>query len=219
MAHPEKAVRVGGMWLAAASFLMIIVLAFHGPIAQDLGDQMTRIADAARRWSIVHWTAAAALSMYAVASLIILTSVSRLVESGWTISAWAVIFVGSLWTITTAVTETTVVASAAVAGNYDTFEVWWSFAEGKANGFVFLALAVAVIASNEARHSASTTPTWFSWMGTVAGILSFVGWALGMWLVIGIGNLLWVLSTIVMSLWTFWFGVALVRHYSSLAAA
>lgn len=58
MTHTNKAVQVGGTWLAIASFLMIAVLVFHGPIAHDLNDQMTRIADAALRWSVVHWIAA-----------------------------------------------------------------------------------------------------------------------------------------------------------------
>ncbi|MBA2457736.1 MAG: hypothetical protein H0V43_02130 [Gemmatimonadales bacterium] len=190
---------------------MIAALGFHGPIAPDLNDQMTRIADAALRWSVAHWIAAAALSLYAVTGLIMLTSGSRLTEGWWTMTAWAVISVGALWTMTTAVAETTVVANAAVSGSNETFEAWWAFAEGKANGFAFLALAVAVIAGNEARTSEGLTPTWSAWTAAVAGIASFAGWALGMWFGVGIGNLLWVASSIVMSAWTLWFGVVLTR--------
>lgn len=211
MTHTNKSVQVGGTWLAIASFLMIAVLVFHGPIAPDLGDQMTRIADAALRWSVVHWIAAAALSLYAVAGLIMLTSRSRLTEGWWTMTAWAVISVGALWTITTAVAETTVVANAAVSGSNETFEAWWAFAEGKGNGFAFLALAFAVIAGSEARSPEGVTPTWSAWTGVVAGVASFASWILGMWFGIGIGNLLWVVSTIVMSMWTLWFGAILMR--------
>jgi hypothetical protein len=45
----------------------------------------------------------------------------------------------------------------------------------------------------------------------VAGVVSFTGWALGMWFGIGFGNLLWVISSILMSAWGVWFGVALAR--------
>lgn len=211
MTHPNKSVQVGGAWFAIASFLMIVVLGFHGPIAPDLSDQMTRIADAALRWSVVHWIASGALSLYAVAGLIMLTSRSRLTEEWWTITAWAVIPVGALWTVTTAVVETTVVANAAVSGSNEIFETWWAFAEAKGNGFAFLALAVAVIAGNEARSSRGATPTWSAWTGMVAGVASFASWALGMWFGVGIGNLLWVVSTIVMSVWTLYFGVVLMR--------
>lgn len=211
MPHTRNAVQVGGAWLAIASFFMIAALGFHGPIAPDLDDQMTRISDAAVRWSVVHWIAAAALSLYAVSGLVVLTAQSRLTDGWWTMTAWAVIAVGALWTMTTAVAETTVVANAAVSGSSETFNTWWAFAEGKANGFAFLALAVAVIAGNEARSPEGTTPTWSAWTAMVAGIASFAGWALGMWFGLGIGNLLWVASSIAMSVWTLWFGVILMR--------
>lgn len=63
MTHTDEAVRVGGAWLAIASFLMILALGLHGPIAADPGEQMTRIAEGAVRWSIAHWIAAAGLSL------------------------------------------------------------------------------------------------------------------------------------------------------------
>lgn len=215
MAHTRMAVRVGGTWLAIASFLMVAVLAFHGPIAPDLNDQMKRIADGAVRWSVVHWIAAAALSLYALTGLVVLTSGSRLTEGWWTMTAWAVLSVSALWTMTTAVAEATVVTNAAVSGAKETFEAWWSFAEGKATGFSFFALAVAVIAGNEARSSKRATPAWSAWVGMVAGVASFAGWALGMWFGVGLGNLLWVASSIFMMLWTLWFGVALLRSQAN----
>lgn len=117
----------------------------------------------------------------------------------------------ALWTMTTAVVETTVVTEAAVSGDEEAFAAWWALAEGKGNGFAFLALAVAVIAGREARDPAGATPAWAASIAVLAGVGSFAGWALGMWLGIGIGNLLWAGSSIVMTLWTLWFGVALLR--------
>lgn len=167
MQKPERAVRVGGTWIALASLLMIVVFATHGPIAHDLNEQMTKISGAGLRWSLVHWTAAAALSLYAVGALILMTSQSELTEGFWTLTGWAVICVGCLWTVTTAVAETTVVTEAARAGNEQTFFAWWAFAEGKATGFAFVALAIAAIAAHEARRAAGATPAWAARVGMV----------------------------------------------------
>lgn len=211
MRRTNSKVRVGGTWLAVASSLMIAVLALHGPISPDLNEQMTRIATGATVWVVAHWIAAAALSLYVVAGLVVLTSESRLTEGWWGTTAWAVLPVGALWTLTTAVAEATVVTEAATTGNVEVFEAWWAFAEGKATGFAFLALAVAVIAGKDAQSAERATPAWSALTAMVAGIASFTGWALGMWFGIGLGSLLWVVSSILMSVWTVWFGIALTR--------
>jgi len=91
MRRTNGAVRVGGTWLAIASALMIAVLALHGPIAPDHNVQMTRIADGSTVWSVAHWIAAAAFSLYTVAGLVVLTSEARLTEGWWTMTAWAVL--------------------------------------------------------------------------------------------------------------------------------
>jgi hypothetical protein len=211
MQRTNSKVRVGGTWLAVASALMIAVFALHGPISPDLNEQMTRIATDPTRWLVAHWIAAAGLSLHVVVGLLILTSESRLTGGWWAATAWAVLPVGALWTMTTAVAEATVVTNAAVSGNSEVFDAWWAFAEGKATGFAFLALAVAVIAGNEAQSGERVTPAWSARTAMVAGIASFTGWALGMWFGIGLGSHLWVASSILMSAWTVWFGVALTR--------
>lgn len=211
MNQTDMSVRVAGAWLAVASFLMVVVFGLHGPIDPDLAVQMAKVADAPIRWAVVHWMAAAALSFYAVTGLVVLTSRSRLTGSGWSLTAWAVLTVGALWTMTTAVAETTVVTQAAVSGSGEAFEAWWTFAEGKANGFAFLALALAVVAGKEARDPAAATPTWSAWTAMGAGGASFAGWTLGMWFGVGFGNMLWVAASLVMSLWSLYFGIVLMR--------
>ena len=126
-------------------------------------------------------------------------------------TAWAVLTVSALWTMTTAVAEATVVTHAAVAGAKEMFEAWWAFAEGKASGIAFFALAVAVISGNEAQSSERAVPAWSAWIAMVSGVASFAGWALGRWFGIDFGNLLWVASSVLMSVWTLWFGFALMR--------
>jgi hypothetical protein len=211
MPHTNTAVRVAGTWLAIASSLLIAALVVHGPLAPELNDQMKKIADGAMAWSVIHWVSAASLSLFAVTGLIVLTSGSRLAEDWWTMTAWAVLTVSALWVMTTAVVEATVVTNAAIAGDMAIFEAWWAFAEGKASGIAFFALAVAVISGNEAQNSERAVPAWSAWIAMVAGVASFSGWALGRWFGVDFGNLLWVASSVLMGVWTLWFGFALMR--------
>ncbi len=212
MSNPEIALRASGTWLATGAGLLALALIFHGPPSPVIAEQMQIIAEGTARWSIVHWMAAASLSCFAVAGLIVLTSGSRLTGDWTTISAWAVLAVGALWTMTTAVAEATAVTHAAASNNQELFEAWWKFSEGKANGFAFLALAVAVIAGTEAIDADGATPTWAAWVGTAAAIVSFLGWVLGSWINIGIGGPIWVASSLVMGVWILWFGVTLARE-------
>jgi hypothetical protein len=211
MRRTNGGIRVGGAWLAIASCLLIAGLALHGPIAPDLSDQMSMIANDPTRWVVAHWITAAGMSLYAVAGLVVLTSGSRLTEGWWTNTAWAVLPVTALWVLTTAVAEATVVTNAAVSGNSEVFGAWWAFAEGKATGIAFLVLAIAVIAGNDAQSAEGFTPTWSAWTAMVASLASFTGWALGMWFEIGFGSVLWLVSSILMSVWTVWLGIALTR--------
>ena len=211
MPYSNTAVRVAGTWLAVASSLLIAALVGHGPLAHDLSDQMKRIADGAMTWTVIHWVSAASLSLYAVTGLIVLTSGSRLAGGWWTMTAWAVLTVSALWTMTTAVAEATAVTNAAVAGAKEMFEAWWAFAEGKASGIASFALAVAVISGNEAQSSERAVPAWSARIAMVSGVASFAGWALGRWFGIDFGNLLWVAFSVLMSVWTLWFGFALRR--------
>ena len=206
-------VRTAGAWLAVASVLMIAVLVLHGPIAPDPADQMTRIAEAPSRWRLAHWLAAASLSGYALTGLLALTARSRLTAMGATSSAWAVVTVGALWTLTTAVAEATAVTRAVTDGNRAIFEAWWAFAEGKATGFAFVALALAMIAVADARSADGLTPRWSAGFGAMAGVASFAGWALGMWLGVRPGSVLWVVASVLMSVWTLAFGLGLRRRY------
>lgn len=211
MPHTYTAVRVAGTWLAVASLFLIVALVFHGPLAPDLIEQMKRVSGGASGWSMVHWFSAASLSLYAVAGLVVLTSGSRLAGGWWTMTAWAVLTVSALWTMTTAVVEATVVTNAAQSGAREVFEAWWAFAEGKATGIAFLALAFAVISGNEARTPDRAVPAWSAWIALGAAALSFSGWALGRWFGVNFGNLLWVISSVFMCIWVLWFGTALMR--------
>jgi hypothetical protein len=218
MMHKGEATRVAGAWLVVASVLLVITLVFHGPPEPIVGDQMTVIADNPTRWVAVHWTAAAALSFFAVAGLIVLGAGSRLTESGWTLSAWAVLPVGVLWTLITAVAEATAVTDAAVTGDQTTFAAWWTFSEGMGNGFAALALCVAIIARNEMQAAERATPKWAAGVAVAAGLASFAGWALWSWIDLGFGAPIWVASSILMCLWLLWFGTGLARAETTAAA-
>ncbi len=210
MSRSEQRMRVAGAWLALASITLVLALVFHGPPSPDLGMQMTHIADGSLRWSIVHWAAAASLSSFAVASLIVLTADSRLTQDWLTLSAWALLPVGALWTTSTAVAEATVIFDAAIAGDRQVFDPWWKYAEGRANGFAVMALAFTAIAANEARSAQGGTPQWASRVAAIAGAASFIGWVLGSWLDLAFGAPIWLGGSIVMCLWLAWFGVWLL---------
>jgi hypothetical protein len=64
MTSDQSGLRAAGLWLAAASLLLVGALTFHGPLHPDLEVQMTRIAESASRWAAVHWTAAASLLLF-----------------------------------------------------------------------------------------------------------------------------------------------------------
>ena len=210
MTSDQTGVRAAGAWLAGASLLLALALAFHGPLHPELEVQMTRMAGSASRWAAVPWTAAASFSCFAVAAVLVLVSGSRLTSTGKTISAWAVVLVGAL-----AVTEVTVIAALAASGDLSQFEAWWSFAEGNGNGFSLPAVAVAVIAWNETKEPQRLVPKWSAAVGAGAGLASFTGWALGVWFDIGPANLLWVFASEVMCVWLAWFGTVLASTSQS----
>lgn len=211
MTNDRTGLRAAGAWLAGGSFLLALALSFHGPLHPDLDVQMTRIGESASRWAVVHWIAAAAFSSFAIAAVLVLVSRSRLTGTARTASAWAVVLVGALWTLTTAVTEVTVLADLAASRDRAQFEAWWSLAQGYGNGFSMLALAVAVIAWNEYRDPRRLVPKWSAGVGAGAGLASFAGWALGVWLGIGPANLLWLVASGGMCVWLVWLGTALAR--------
>jgi len=211
MTHKGEATQAAGAWLAVASVLLTATLVFHGPPEPIASDQMTVIASSPTRWIAVHWMAAAALSFFAVAGFIVLGAGSRLTESGWTLSAWAALPVGALWTLITAVAEATAVTHAAVTGNEASFAAWWIFSEGMANGFAVLALCVAIIAGNEMQTVEGATPKWAAMIAVFAGLASFIGWALWSWIDFGFGAPIWLASSILMCLWLLWFGTGLAR--------
>ena len=115
------------------------------------------------------------------------------------------------WTLTTAVTEVTVIADLATSRDLAQFEAWWSFAEGHGNGFSMLAVAVAIIAWNEYPDPHRLLPRWSAAIGAGAGLASFAGWALGVWLDVGPANLLWLLASVVMCVWLAGLGTVLAR--------
>lgn len=211
----ETGVRVAGAWLVVGSVIWVPALALHPPLPPDMGDFMERVADTGTRWVVAHWLAAIALSIFALASLIVLAATSRLTRGGLGITAWALLPVAALWVSTTAVAEATVISSSAVSGDVVTFAAWDAFAEGRAMGFLGIALAVTLIALSEARAAQAAVPDSVAWIGVAVGVVAFVSWLLGRPVLgLGIGGPLFVVSAVVMGLWIFWFGVGLVRASS-----
>ncbi len=207
----DTRVSVVGAMLAIGSLLLVVGFVLHPPPAPNPAEFMATIAENPTRWVAAHGLTAISLSVFVIAGLIMLTSGSRFTQHWWTVSAWAVLIVSALWTTTAAVVEATAITQAAIADDVATFEVWTAFAEVHSAAFLFFVLAAAVIAGHEARSAYQTTPVWASWFGAVAGVGAFGGMILVFVLGIALGGLVWLASTIVMSMWLLWFGVALVR--------
>jgi hypothetical protein len=210
--HTETGLRVAGLWLAVGSSVFVPALAFHPPLPTETAAFMEQVAETDTRWVVVHWLAAAALTIFALTSLIVLAARSRLTSGAIGLSAWALLPVAALWISTTAVAEATVISSSAISGDTATFEAWDAFAEGRAMGFFGFALAVALIAVNELRTARPATPVWAAWIGAAGGVAGFASWLLGR-AVLGfaIGGPLLVLSSVAMGLFLLYLGASLAR--------
>lgn len=206
---PDPRVRAAGLWLATGAAALAGALVLHGPLDPDLEIQMGHVADGHTRWAGVHWTAAVALSLFAAAGVAMLSARTGRIRGSATRSAWAVLTLGALWTMTTAVAEATTITHLAIQGDLAQFEAWWHFAEGKSNGFMVLACAVLIIASADTRDPNPLLPRWGSVAGAVFGAGSASGWVLGSWLGLAFGSPIWVISSLLMCLWMAWFGKAL----------
>jgi hypothetical protein len=169
---------------------------------------MQRVAEGHTRWALVHWAAAVALFLISGSGFLNLIDQSTGGSSTALRSAWLVLALGALLTVSTAVSEATVVSAAAHEGDKATFVSWWAFAGGMANGFFALALASAFIALAEARSNARSMPTWSCAGGAIFGLLSAVGWSFGQQLGLQIGGPIWLISTVLMCIWLAWFGFA-----------
>lgn len=209
-------ITTAGIWLASGAGLLGAALILHGPPDPDLAVQMEIIAHEHGRWSGAHWLAAVALSLFTAAGLMMMTGQSRHVDSIVTRSAWAVLTLGALWTMTTAVAEATAVTTAALAGDQAAFTAWWNFSSGKANGFMGLACAVVLIALAESRQTATSMPRMVSLAGAAAAAGSAVGWVLNMWIGVAIGGPIWLISSLLMCVWLVWFGRTLASAKSSM---
>lgn len=200
--------RTARLWLGAGASLLVAALIFHGPPDPDLTVQLHHVADGSDRWSIVHWTAAISLFLISGAAFLTLLGAAAGAAMTGHPGAWMVMALGGLTTFTTAVSEATVVAAAAHAGDQAAFDTWWAFSSGMANGFFALAIAVGLIALAELLAEDGRLPKWAAAIGTATGFLSALGWSLGEQLGIAIGGPIWLISTIVMCLWLIWFALA-----------
>ncbi len=200
--------RTARLWIGMGAALLSVALVFHGPPDPDLSVQLHNVADGSHRWSIVHWTAAVSLFLISGGAFLALSGRA----AGETLpghpGAWMVMALGAMATFTTAVTEAAVVAEAAHHGDQATFDIWWAFSSGMANGFFALAVATGFIALAIARAGNREMPRWVAAIGSVAGFLSALGWTLGEHMGVWIGGPIWLISTLVMCLWLVWFGLA-----------
>lgn len=215
--HTNSAVRTAGIWLIIGAAIWVPALALHPPLPSETAEFMERVAEVDNRWVTAHWLAAISLSIFALTSLIVLGARSWLTRDGLGMTAWALLPVAALWVATAAVAEATVISRSAISGDIETFRAWDAFAEGRAMGFLGLALAISLIAANELRaRGEAALSSLEAWIGVIAGAVGIVSWLLGRPVLgLAIGGPLFVLSAVAIGVWLFWFGVCAVRSSSS----
>lgn len=212
----DNRTRVGGAWLAIGAILSLSGLLLHPLTSPEPSEVMAAIAAAPTQWMAAHWLSVIGASLLVIGGLIVLTTDSRLIDKWWTMTAWAVVILASIGIGTAGLVEAAVSTAAALEGDTATFEAWWVFALAIAPAFGVMEIALGVVAYNEARNGAETTPVWASWIGALAGLSAAVAYAL---LLLGIApmvtGILFFAATIVLFLWVLWFGVALARTEAS----
>lgn len=205
----------GGIFLCIGGLLLAIILPVHGPTYADLSVQMEHIAHGHGQWAIVHWSAALALVLMAGAGFFYFVETLLGRRQGAPAGAWLMLALGSLLTIGTAVAEATAMSVAAENGDLETFLIWWPFASGLGNGFMVVALAVAVIAFSSAKTDDPPVASWLCWLGIAFAAFSAIGWSLGQHFGQSLGGPLWFVSTVAMALWLSLFGFRSIRPSGS----
>lgn len=206
-----SAARPAGISLAFGAFLLAVVLPLHGPISSDLAVQMAHISEDHSHWVFVHWIAFVALVALAAASFQLALAASHGRGAAAPPWAWVLLALGSLITTGTAVLEATAVRTLAQSGDLDGFLVWWGFASGLGNGFMFVGLATAAIAWSLRGGGSPSMPAWSCNLAAILGLLSAAGWSLGQHFGVELGGPVWFASTLLMSVWLLWLGLRLAR--------
>ena len=201
-----------GLWLGAGASLLIIALVFHGPPDPDLSVQMHHVAEGHTRWALVHWTAAVALFLISGSGFLNLIDQNTGGSSTGLRSAWLVLALGALLTVSTAVSEAAVVSAAANAGDMAAFALLVGIF-GR-HGEWFLRPRTRNVRSLRWLKRAAMPagcPHGPCRGSAIFGVLSAVGWSLGEHFGIGIGGPIWLISTLLMCVWLAWFGFAALR--------
>ena len=198
-----------GAWLAAAALLLIAALALHPPPPAGAPAFMDLIADEGATWVVAHWIAAGALAAFVVTGLLALTAPAS--ANKVPRSAWAILSVGALATMVTAVSEATAVSHVAAEGDLATFMAWERFAAGMSMGFVLMGLAFAGIAWQQARAQTPSVPRWSARVAALAGAVSSLAWVLVVAADVGPAGPVWLVSAVLVSLWLAWYGFSLMR--------
>lgn len=204
--------RSTGIFLAGANLLFLIAIAWHGvvhPFAGATAQQaLPLIQERASSWFMMHFFFAFAAVFLAASALGVLSLRSYLTASlpglvGWSVLAIIVTIGAGL-----AIMEATVQGDAAVAGNLETFAMWYALSRGVELLFILFPLAFLAITVVDLRAPTPMTPRW-------ASALALVGAALVIPVVVGASGFrlvafgrLWAAAALPM-LWFIWLGVRL----------
>lgn len=204
--------RSAGTLLVAANLLFLVAIAWHGLIHPFAGataaESLPLIQNEASIWALAHMFFAFAAAILAASTLAVLSLRSPLTAALPGLAGWSTLAVITILGAGLAVMEATVQGDAAIAGDLETFSMWFALSRGAEILFALFPLAFLGIAADDLRSTVPATPRW-------ASALALVGAALVLLAVIGATGLrmvafgpLWSGAALPV-LWLIWLGIRL----------
>lgn len=211
-AEQRQNYRSVGVFLAGASLLFLIALIWHGavhPFAGATAEQsLPLIQERAGGWFMMHFFFSFAAVFVAGAALAVLSLRSFLTDSLPGLVGWSVLAIIAIIGANLAIMEATVQGDAAVAGNLETFAMWYALSRGVELLFILFPLGFLAITAVDLRAATPLTPRWTS-------ALALLGAALVVPAVVGASGFrivafgrLWGAAALPM-LWFIWLGIRL----------
>lgn len=209
-------IRIAGVWIALFALLTLVSLSIHplGEEALDNAQTMQVIRASTAQWRASHFLYGLAFLFGSVAGLVVLTSHSRLTDSGLGIAGWSMVTIANIPVSLGALVESTVIADVALANDLEAFDLWYSGFLGTTIAlFPVTLIGIFLITMQEIRIASPLLPRWASAVAG-AGALISIGIVPGFLLVIPALNALY-LAWFAPILWLLALGIQLMRSASA----
>ncbi len=208
----QQAYRNVGYYLAGVSLWFLIALIWHGavhPFAGASAEQaLPLIRERAGGWFMMHFFFSFAAVFVAGAALAVVNLRSFLTDSLPGLVGWSVLAIIAIIGANLAIMEATVQGDAAVAGNLETFAMWYALSRGVELLFILFPLGFLAITSVDLRAANPLTPRWASALALLGAALVVPAIVGGSGFRIVAFGRLWGAAALPM-LWFIWLGLRL----------